>query len=107
MGVPAILPVEAVNFAHDGLLVMEKRNRFPSGSEAVGWNVYCEPATTVAGGEPEIVGAELGAELGPELGPDLDAGGRACPSCKPSKALAMMTTSPREKFRSAIEVSPQ
>lgn len=38
VGVPEILPVEASNFAQAGLLVIEKRSRCPSGSEAVGRN---------------------------------------------------------------------
>ena len=42
--------------AHFGMLSIENVNASPSVSEALGWNEYFVPATTVALGVPEIEG---------------------------------------------------
>ena len=57
VGVPDKRPVEALKDAHGGRFTIAKLSASPSGSEAEGVNVYDCPATTAAGGEPEIVGA--------------------------------------------------
>ena len=42
--------------AHFGMLAIENVNASPSVSEALGWNEYCVPATTVTLGVPVIEG---------------------------------------------------
>ena len=44
------------NVAHFGMLAIEKVNASPVVSEALGWNEYEVPATTVALGVPVMVG---------------------------------------------------
>src|SRR6185503_9239535 len=61
VGVPDRRPDVVLNAAQTGLFCTEYVSVAPSGSDAVGVNVYCEPAVTVAGGVPEIVGAALAA----------------------------------------------
>jgi hypothetical protein len=55
-GVPASLPVEVLNVAHDGLLRIENVSGLPSGSLAVGWKEYAVPTLAVLGGVPVMVG---------------------------------------------------
>src|SRR5262245_17558555 len=58
-GVPCSRPVAASNVAHAGRLRIENVSAWPSGSLAVGVNVYDAPTTTEVAGEPEIVGGRL------------------------------------------------
>ena len=55
-GVPLRLPLAGLKVAHEGLPVIEKASVPPLGLEAVGWNEYPLPATTVVAGVPVIVG---------------------------------------------------
>jgi len=61
VGVPDRRPVVVLNAAHEGLFCTEYVSVAPSGSDAVGWKVYCAPAVTAVAGVPEIVGAAFGA----------------------------------------------
>jgi hypothetical protein len=62
VGVPLSRPVQALNEAHAGLLLIEKRSHVRrSGSDALGVKVYAVPAATLVGGDPEITGGRLAA----------------------------------------------
>src|SRR5487761_197834 len=56
LGVPLSWPVEVLNVAQLGMLVIENISVLPLGSVVVGVNWYFCPAVTLAAGEPEIVG---------------------------------------------------
>jgi hypothetical protein len=45
-----------LNVAQAGLFVMENDRVYPDGSVAVGVNEYADPAVTLVGGVPEMVG---------------------------------------------------
>ena len=53
---PVSNPDVVSNVAHFGMLEIENVNASPSVSEALGWNEYCVPATTVTLGVPVIEG---------------------------------------------------
>jgi hypothetical protein len=59
VGEPCKRPVLVLKVAHAGKFTMLKVSALPSASLAVGLNAYADPATTEAGGVPDIVGAEL------------------------------------------------
>jgi hypothetical protein len=54
--VPVSNPDVVSKVAHFGMLVTENVSASPSVSEALGWNEYLVPATTVAVGVPVIEG---------------------------------------------------
>jgi len=56
VGVPVRRPDEVLKVAQDGLLLIENRSVWPSGSLAVGVNEYALPTVAVVGGEPVMVG---------------------------------------------------
>ena len=58
-GVPCNAPVVTLNVAHVGRLAIANVNALPSGSLAVGVNVYAVPCVAVVAGAPEIVGGRL------------------------------------------------
>jgi hypothetical protein len=62
VGVPRNLPVDVLNVAHAGLLVMRNVRAWPSGSDAVGVNEKVWPTTTEADGVPPITGGLFAAE---------------------------------------------
>jgi hypothetical protein len=63
VGAPDSSPVPELKLAHAGGFRMAKVNGLPAGSLAVGTKSYVEPATTLVGGLPLIVGgAVLAAE---------------------------------------------
>jgi hypothetical protein len=66
-GVPERRPVDVLNVAHEGLLVMLKVSGSPFASFAVGWKLYAVLTRAVVAGVPLIVGAEF-----PVLPPELD-----------------------------------
>src|SRR5690349_5459422 len=59
VGVPLRRPVVALKFSQLGLPVIENCSVLPSGSDAVGVNVYAWPTVTLVRGVPEMVGARL------------------------------------------------
>jgi hypothetical protein len=59
--VPESCPVLALKLAQPGLFVIEKLSVLPLGSVVVGVKLYAEPAVTVAGGLPLMVGGLLAA----------------------------------------------
>lgn len=59
VGVPASLPVEVLNDAHEGLFAMLKVSASPFASLAVGVNAYAVPTVAEVPGVPVIVGAEF------------------------------------------------
>jgi hypothetical protein len=71
-GLPLKAPVTLLKLAHEGLLAIVKVSVSWLASEAVGWNEYVAPATTVVIGVPEIVGGVL---LGGVVGGDGEEGG--------------------------------
>ena len=58
-GVPDNLPVDVLNDAHAGRLLILNVSESPSASVAVGRNEYALPASTVVAGIPDICGALL------------------------------------------------
>jgi hypothetical protein len=62
-GVPESRPVAVSNVAQAGGFVMLNVRGLPSGSLAVGVNVYAVPCMTAVAGVPLIVGARFGGEL--------------------------------------------
>jgi hypothetical protein len=58
-GVPCSVPLVGSNAAHVGRFAIENVNAFPSGSDAVGVNVYRVPCVAVGGGEPVIAGGRF------------------------------------------------
>ena len=56
---PCNAPVVTLNVAHVGRFAIANVNALPSGSLAVGLNVYAAPCVAVVGGAPEIVGGRL------------------------------------------------
>src|SRR5687767_4422664 len=58
-GVQVRVPVEALNVAQLGTFEALKVRGSPSGSAAVGVNVYEEPAASVVAGVPAMIGGRL------------------------------------------------
>src|SRR5690242_6156420 len=68
-GVPCNSPVDVLNVAHEGMLVIENVSALPSASDAVGVKLYGEATVAVVGGVPLMTGGEFVGGIVPPTGP--------------------------------------